>query len=388
MNYQGNLSLRVLSLCWEYPPEIAGGMGVACYKLNEALRAQGVAVEVWQPARRPVGAKLIADTPLPSSYAGYGLEGAVQQFAKECLTRAKSLKVDCIHAHDWLTFPAALALKRITGIPVVAHFHSSEFDRSDVWSNETIELIELDAVREADAVVAVSGLLASTLASSYGSSDQNVRVVYNGFDEAECVVHRLPLAERARRICFVGRLTPQKGLQYFLGLARKVTEQRQDVKFCIVGEGELRVMAELGARDLVAAGALEFLGFRTREEVLALLAGSTALVLPSTSEPFGLAYAEAISVGTPVVATRSCGIAEIVSSAAYVDCFDVDAMARIVSRLIDDPAWGDQMSRLASKELLAWPWQRAANALSLVFQSVKSSDSHLSKIKPLASAFA
>jgi len=325
----------------------------------------------------------------PADYQG-DLVLAAQKYARHCLEIARHERFDVIHAHDWLTFPAGIALAAISGKPLVVHIHSTEYDRAGEGQiHEPIAAIERRGVAAADRVVTVSKYTAAVLSDRYGVAPQKVEVVYNGIDLDEAAIGvpqpapaflravdggtratNPPLVDGQRVVLFLGRLTSQKGPAYFIEAAEKVLAVLQDVHFVVAGSG-----AELGelierTRAADIADRVTFTGFLKGPDVARLFRAADVFVMPSVSEPFGLAPLEAISHDVPVIISNQSGVAEVLPSALKADFWDTDAIAEQIIGLLNDPAEARKTHRKQAEDLASLTWDRAAERVAGVYDQV------------------
>lgn len=368
-------------LGWELPPSITGGLGMACDGLLRGLdEAGGTSVQFmlpsspasfsgYPPTIRLVelddGEKSPRPDSSPDAYAGDSERSS--QYAIAALNALDSVgDFDLIHAHDWLTFDAALHIKRLTGKPLVVHIHSTEHDRSGYHgANAIITELERKGMDTADRIVAVSHYTKEGLVRNYGQAGQKIDVVYNAGAQAETQ----PITPNDGCISFIGRITEQKGPEIFVDAAVRIRETVPDARFVMAGDGNLMPMVRSLVRLLGLAGAFSFPGFINRDEVQRLLHRSRVLVMPSLSEPFGLVALEAIQAGVPVVLSRNCGLSERIKSAVYVDPEDVNAIADATIRLLNDPERARERARAASREAARLTWTESARTLQGVYET-------------------
>ncbi len=348
--------LRVLMLGWEFPPRITGGLGVACAGLAGALRA-----------RVDLTLRLPEDETGDPYATGEGYDGDLWRRVRAFADRAAPGDFDLIHAHDWLTVPAASELSRRTGLPIVLHLHSLELDRSG--ERNRIFLVERAGMRMARRVITVSNYTAGRCEHEYGIPRSKIRPVPNGVSAR---YGGSPGERRSRRVVFIGRMTPQKAPEDFLRMARGVAERVVDAEFVMAGTGEMLDPLKRLAAAMGLEGRIRFPGFLTRNQVMAELSTSAVLCLPSRSEPFGLVALEAAAHGVPAVVTDRCGVAEVLPSARVVPVGDVRAMTSEVASLLVDPVLRGSLGRQARMEAEAASWERAAERVVEVYREVVS----------------
>ena len=292
------------------------------------------------------------------------LLGKIHMYAQRCQRLAGRVDFDVIHAHDWMTFPAAEALAAATAKPMIAHVHATEFDRTGENVNQRVYDTERRGMHLAEVVIAVSHRTRRMLIDRYGVPADKVRVVHNGIEpnKAKTVAYPSRPVRRCKQVLFLGRLTRQKGPGFFVRAAEKVLEQLDDVRFVVAGWGDLapQMVEEVAARGL--GQKMLFAGFLRGADVDRAFREADVYVMPSVSEPFGLTALEAIRNGTPVVISRSSGVAEVLERAAMtVDCWDVDAMARHIVDLLTDSVLAESMCRAGAAALERLTWDPPAN---------------------------
>jgi glycosyltransferase involved in cell wall biosynthesis len=289
------------------------------------------------------------------------LVGKIEEYARRCQQVVEGEEFDVIHAHDWVTFPAAMAIASRSGRPLVVHVHSTEFDRSGERVNPAVREIERLGVHAAGAVIAVSRLTKNVLVERYNLSPTKVRVVYNGIDSDGPPARRPADAGRDKVVLFLGRLTMQKGPEFFIRAAGRVLQKMDGVKFVMAGWGDLGPRAVEQAAAMGLGSSVRFAGFLRGAEVRRAYRMADVYVMPSVSEPFGLTALEAIQNGLPVVLSRSSGVAEVLPRGALkVDFWDVDEMANKIVSLLSRPEMAEDLRRQAEEEARGLTWDRAA----------------------------
>jgi glycosyltransferase involved in cell wall biosynthesis len=291
---------------------------------------------------------------LPGIY-GPDLHAEVLRYAEEAARIAAREEFDVIHAHDWLTFMAGMRAKRASGRPLVLHVHATEFDRSGNGDNGFVVGVERAGLAAADRIVAVSAYTADVLASRYGVPREKLRVVHNAID-ARAPHARWTVAEGDPLVLFAGRITWQKGPDYFVDAAARVAAEMPSVKFAVAGAGDrLRPMMQRVA-DAGLEDRFLFTGFLPPDDLDRLYARADVYVMPSVSEPFGLTALEALQHGTPVIVSRSAGVSEVVRHLLRVQFGDVEDLAsKILSVLLFPPLRSALAARgRADVERLSW----------------------------------
>ncbi|MBL9031117.1 MAG: glycosyltransferase [Phycisphaerae bacterium] len=435
--------MRIVMLGWEFPPFIAGGLGVACYGLTRALdrmghdilfilprpvdRSQASHITLLSPdetgrlvVSRPKGARgfgpsittgefrhvvfrgveasfsspypgfapppplsytasdpiarlaageAVAEmaTPEATSIATSGahysgdLVGDAERYARLVVALARRERFDAIHAHDWLTYPAGIALSRASGRPLVVHVHSTEFDRSGERVNQRLYDIERRGMHAAARVIAVSEYTKSICVKRYGVPEEKVDVVYNGIDrEADQPAPGAQIESRDRIVLFLGRITMQKGPEYFIGAAKRVLEKVENVKFVVAGSGDMTArMIELAAQMGIGHKVL-FTGFLRGRDVERVFRMADCYVMPSVSEPFGIAALEAIHHDVPVIISKQSGVSEVLTHVLKVDFWDVDEMANKIVAVLRHPPLSQTLRHHGPIQLRWLTWDGAA----------------------------
>jgi len=278
---------------------------------------------------------------------------------------------DVIHAHDWLTYMAGIAAKRLSGKPLVVHVHATSFDRSSDNNIDTrVYDIEKRGMEAADRVITVSDLTRNIVITKYGIDPSKVVTVHNAVDFSGRSEIQVERGVKEKVVTFLGRITFQKGPEYFIEAAAKVLKKCNNVRFVMAGSGDMmnrsiRQVARLGISDR-----FHFTGFLRGAEVQKMFALSDVYVMPSVSEPFGISPLEAMRSGVPSVISRQSGAAEVLKYAFKVDFWDVDAMADEIYALLQYPALADFASKYGYDEVNTLKWNNAAAKIKSVYESV------------------
>ena len=303
---------------------------------------------------------------------GANLMEEVARYAMVAAQVAKDLEgqFDVIHAHDWLTYFAGIAAKRVSGKPLVVHMHATEFDRSGENINRRVYAIEKAGMQAADRVIAVSELTRRIVIGKYGIPAEKVVTVHNAvrFGESEDAVPERAVKDKV--VTFLGRITCQKGPDYFVEAAAKVLQRVPEVRFIMAGSGDLmnhvvRRVAQLGIADR-----FHFTGFLKGGEVQRMFRLSDVYVMPSVSEPFGISPLEAMRSGVPVIISRQSGVAEVLDYAIKVNYWDVDALADAIYGLLTYPALGRMFASKGLEEVTGLKWTNAAAKIKTVYETV------------------
>ena len=278
---------------------------------------------------------------------------------------------DVIHAHDWLTYMAGIAAKRLSGKPLVVHVHATSFDRSSDNNIDTrVYDIEKRGMEAADKVITVSDLTRNIVITKYGIDPSKVVTVHNAVDFSGRSDVNVERGVKDKVVTFLGRITFQKGPEYFIEAAAKVLERCDNVRFVMAGSGDMmnrsiRQVARLGISDR-----FHFTGFLRGKEVQEMFALSDVYVMPSVSEPFGISPLEAMRTGVPSVISKQSGAAEVLKYAFKVDFWDVDAMADEIYALLKYPALAKFASKYGFDEVNTLKWNNAAVKIKNVYESV------------------
>lgn len=391
--------MKILMLGWELPPHNSGGLGVACYHLCKSLASSGVDIDFVLPYKSPQKIffmNILAANPITLRQFGsvsncydsasfwhtdttHRVTLSDQQLAYEkgVVRLVRSRKFDIIHAHDWLTFRAALRVQELSGKPFIAHVHSVERDRAGGQvGNPLVREIEQMAFYMADKIIAVSNLTKKAIVKDYGIPADKIEVVHNSMDlgqidqldNANTYVY-LELMKRQgyKVISNIGRLTIQKGLTNLLHAAQQVIDREPKTLFLIVGAGDQYHELITLAADLGISKNVIFVGFQRGKPWRDAFAVADLFVLPSVSEPFGLTPLEAIGYGTPVLLSRQTGVAEVLKHALRVDFWDVNAMANQLVAAVQNEPLRQELWQNAYRELNKMSWQQAADKVADIY---------------------
>ena len=390
-------------LGWELPPHNSGGLGVACFNLCKALAKRDISIEFILPYQAEHGIDFMDITAaIPQDVLEVVKAGAAydsyryvyadgreewhsitdqQQLYEVAVGRIVAKKqFDIIHAHDWLTFRAAIRAKELTGCPVVAHVHSVESDRAGGHrGNPFVREIEEIALHAADRVVAVSDFTRSCIARDYGVPINKIEVIHNSLERDDIVPLEYPLvttyqylaalkAQGWKIVSNIGRLTIQKGLPNLLRAAQLVVEKEPKTMFLLVGGGEQYVELVQLAADLGIGRNVIFTGFQRGKAWRDAYAIADLFVMPSVSEPFGLTPLEAAAYGTPSLISRQSGVAEVLRSALKVDFWDINEMASQIIAAVRYQPLRTELLEGATRELERLSWQHSADKFVELYQ--------------------
>lgn len=308
-------------------------------------------------------------------HGGYGpdLMSEVYRFSRLGGAIAMREDFDVIHAHDWMTYPAGMLAKALTGKPLVVHIHATEYDRSGENINDIVGGIERAGLHAADMVVAVSQLTRKTVIERYGVPPEKVKVVYNAVMRPE-VAHHYEIPDRIKdekRVLFLGRVTFQKGPEYFLEAAKLVLEKIPNARFFMAGSGDMLPQLIRRAGQLRIGHRFNFAGFLRGEQVDRMFALSDLYVMPSVSEPFGITPLEAMLYDVPVLVSKQSGVSEILKHALKADFWDVRDMADKICAVLNHKALADDLVKNCREEMKDIRWGNAADQLLQIYSQVR-----------------
>jgi glycosyltransferase involved in cell wall biosynthesis len=416
---------RILMIGWEYPPHITGGLAIASRGLARALGSLGHKIyfvvpritgdeprdpnvtvigvnskeiplspeelqqflldtmhlygtSVYARPGNPAETRELAAIPMNAMQTiaelqgGYGdrLYSEIQAFAEFVSRIAAHLSFDLIHAHDWMTYPAGLYAAHVSGRPLIAHVHATEFDRSGDHPNQYIYDLERHTFLNCQGVITVSNYTRSILISRYGVPADRIHPVYNAAEFDMQYHGGVSRPVREKIVLFLGRITFQKGPDYFVRAARKVIEEYNNVRFVMVGSGDMyHRMIEMAA-DLGIGRYFHYTGFLKRPDIDRIFRMSDLYVLPSVSEPFGISVLEAMVAGVPVIVSRQSGVAEIIENCIKVNFWDVDEMAHHILRVLRDENLHRQLAEGGRSEALSLSWEESAKKISSIYAKI------------------
>lgn len=393
-------------LGWELPPHHAGGMGIACYQMCKSLSASGVDIEFVLPYqaefnldfmkvtaahRQSVEEVMFAGGVYDSKYfveskvidVGEKLDLKRQHdfFAHNVARLASSTEFDIIHAHDWLTFKAGMLAKKISGKPLIAHVHATQFDQSaGGLGNPEVREIEYSALMMADQVFAVSQYTKNVIVEQYGIDADKIKVVHNSMevedivDDSSNLLKYLEVMKQHgyKVVVNAGRKTLQKGLSHLIDAAALVIANNPKVLFLLVGGGEQQdELMELAAKkgissNVIFEGWLNGTGKPWRDTFRI----ADVFVMPSVSEPFGLAALEAIGYGAPVVISKQSGVAEVLKNCFKVDFWDINQMADMILALVNNPSLASTMWQNSFDEYISQSWEKSAQKMTHSYNEI------------------
>jgi glycogen synthase len=387
--------MRVLMFGWEFPPFKSGGLGTACYDLTKGLSRQGVDVTFVMPVApeganaqfvKIVGANNFSKnvkvrrirsilTPYQSSTSyddalrqvkskagfnkesndiyGRNLFAEVYRYSVAAAEIAEDEGHDVIHVHDWMTYQAGINAKNVSGKPLVAHIHATEFDRTGGNPNQMISHLEYQGLKAADIVIANSNMTKENVIRHYGIDPQKIEVVHWGIDPDNPhygIGHKSPFSDE-KVVLFLGRITIQKGPDYFVEAANKVLKFVPKTKFVIAGSGDMFERMITRADQLGILENFIFTGFLRGADVHKAFQMADLYVMPSVSEPFGLVALESLKNGTPILISKQSGVSEVVSHALKTDFWDVDEMTNKIVNVLLYPELLSELKENSTREV-------------------------------------
>jgi len=424
--------MRVLMFGWEFPPHISGGLGTACYGLTRGMsvipeldilfvvpKAHGDedqsrirlmgAGDVSLDIRAVKDHKFLKDLSyieINSNLVPYTSPEEYDELINKAETMGKRLvettmggqlnftgtygknlyeeitnyaivageialkeEFDIIHSHDWLTYPAGIAAKRASGKPLVIHVHATDFDRSGGKVNPTVFEIEKTGMHLADKIIAVSNLTRNTIIDKYGIHPDKVLTVYNAVDPlSDMEKLQLKRGINDKVVTFLGRITLQKGPEYFVQAAYKVLQKMDSVRFVMAGSGELLEKMINWTAKLGISDRFHYTGFLKGDDVFKMFSLSDVYVMPSVSEPFGISPLEAMQSNVPSIISHQSGVAEILNYAFKVDFWDVDALADAIYGLLNYPSLSEMFKKYGVAEVNDMKWENSGKKVHSIYK--------------------
>ncbi len=413
---------------WEFPPHISGGLGTACYGLTKGLSLNGVEVIFVMPKASgdedqtytkivnasdvevdprhaefytrqgatsyiQVNSRLVPYVGLDDYYnvvnqidsgliesndgkrkyifsGGYGknLMEEVNRYAEIATEIARNEEFDIIHAHDWLTYRAGIAAKRVSGKPLVVHIHATEYDRSGENNrNDIVYNMEREGMSAADSVCAVSDLTRNIVIEKYGIDARKVYTLHNAVVPSDKKVQRDKFVKE-KIVTFLGRVTFQKGPDYFVETAKLVLDKDPNVRFVLAGDGDMMQHIITRVAGLGISDRFHFTGFLRGDDIDKMFGMSDVYVMPSISEPFGISPLEAMRAKVPVVISKQSGVAEVLQHAIKVDFWDINATADAIYGLLHYPALSNLFSVKGAEEVDNLKWENVAKKLKVIYE--------------------
>jgi glycosyltransferase involved in cell wall biosynthesis len=390
---------------WEYPPYKSGGLGTACFGLTKGLKNNNVDVIFVLPAgdrdkadNRYVKMLIASDygsikfigiptilTPYMTSESydtvraekgsrgniyGRNLFQEVMNYARRARIIAEKEEFDIIHCHDWMTYLAGIEAKKASGKKLVVHIHATEFDRTGGnGANEYVYQLEKRGFEAADKIVAVSNFTKNQVVNHYGINPDKIDVVHNAVEKEHNKFQNLQPG-KDKLVLFLGRITLQKGPEYFVYAAKKVLDKMKDVKFVMVGSGDMlermiNLTIDLGINDHFL-----FTGFLEGDDLDKVYSMARLYVMPSVSEPFGITPLESITNGTPVLISKQSGVSEVLTHALKVDFWDVNEIANKMLAVLEHDALHETLKENAQTQVHSISWDKSAKKLLDTYRSV------------------
>ncbi|MHC4126545.1 MAG: glycosyltransferase family 4 protein [Planctomycetota bacterium] len=295
----------------------------------------------------------------------------VYRYALLAAKVASQEQFDIVHAHDWMTYPAGIAVSAISGKPLIVHVHSTEFDRSGENVNQVIYDIERTGLHAADKIIAVSSYTRNLIISRYGVSEDKIEVVHNGVERSgngNWALAETGIKKDEKIVLFLGRITMQKGPEYFLGAAKKVLEVMDNVKFVMAGSGDLMHQAVEMAAGLGIGHKVLFTGFLRGEDVQQIYKMADLYVMPSVSEPFGIAPLEALDNDVPVIISKQSGVSEVLTHALKVDFWDTTEIANKIVAVLKYPPLQMTLKNYGNYEVRKLRWKDSADKCARIYK--------------------
>lgn len=425
--------MKVLMFGWEFPPHISGGLGTACYGLTKGLstfkdidvlfvvpKAYGdedqSTIRLIGAADVPVTKKQIRFDDIQRKIDYYEVESSIipytdpEEFWKLTSTKhsektafietddqgripfsgkygsnlideiynyaivaesiARDNEFDIIHAHDWLAYPAGIAAKKVSGKPLVIHVHATDFDRSGGSVNPKVYSMEREGMEMADKIITVSNLTKRIVIEKYGIDPAKVTTVYNAVEPVN-MESKIALKKgmNEKIVTFLGRITMQKGPEYFVEAAYQVLKRVKNVRFVMAGSGDMMNAMVRRAAQLNITDHFHFTGFLHGDDVFHMFNMSDVYVMPSISEPFGISPLEAMQSDVPVIISKQSGVSEILTHAIKIDFWDINAMADAIHALIKYPVLSETFKKHARTEVDNLQWKRSAKHVREVYNN-------------------
>lgn len=419
--------MKVLMFGWEFPPHISGGLGTACYGLTKGLSKKGVDItfviprlgknpershvrlidytDVLQayPAKETAiwatRLKVMAVESLLEPYVteetylemvkkisrtgeksdvfdlsndyGPNIFESVSRYARIAGLIARQESFDVIHVHDWMTIPAGMEAKYISGKPLVVHIHALEFDRSGIHVNQRIYDIERAGMENADQVITVSHYTKKRIMEYYDIPEGKISVVHNAVSRMESIErYHVKKTPSRKYVLFLGRITFQKGPDYFIEAAKLVLDRTRNTHFIMAGSGDMMPRLIERVSELRMGTNFHFVGFLKGQDVERAFAMSDVYVMPSISEPFGISALEGAIYDVPVIISRQSGVAEVLNHALKVDFWDVRELANKILGVLSYGGIHDEITTNAKKDLRNISWEMAGSKILDVYNNL------------------
>lgn len=423
--------MRVLMFGWEFPPHISGGLGTASYGLTKGMATLDdlevifVVPKAWgdeeQTMVRLIGANKIPVASRKVYYKGFRrplekievsskiipyidpsdfwkvvttettghnlfvqtndngtvdfsgrydnyLMDEINKYAIVASVIAEENEFDVIHAHDWLAYPAGIAAMAVSGKPLVIHVHATDFDRSGGSVNPDVYRIEKNGMDAASKIITVSNLTRDIVINKYNIDPDKVETVYNAVEPVSfCDDMLVSKGFDEKVVTFLGRITLQKGPEYFIEAAYKVLKVMSNVRFVMAGSGDMMERMMRRAAALKITDRFHFTGFLRGADVFKMLEMSDVYIMPSVSEPFGISPLEAMQSSVPVIISKQSGVAEILTHAVKTDFWDIDAMADAIYGILNYPALSRMFIKNGKEEVIRLKWDNSARHVKDIY---------------------
>ena len=393
--------MKVLMFGWEFPPLSSGGLGTACYGLTKSLSKKGVEITFVLPYSGDIDAdflkiipagnvkirnissflqpymssqeykKSLGKKPQPKIY-GSTLFEEVARYTLAAEKIAEEEDFDIIHCHDWMTFGAGIRAKKKKNKPLVLHVHATEHDRTGGHQvNQHVYDLERHGMHKADKVIAVSNFTKTKIMDHYGLPSEKIRVVHNAVDFSQHYYDEdFGIKKTDRIVLFLGRITLQKGPDYFVHAAKKVLGHEKNVKFVIAGSGDMEPFIIEKAAELGIADKVLFAGFLNQDDVERAYKMADIYVMPSVSEPFGITALEAMKYKTPSIVSKQSGVSEVVRHCLKVDFWDVDEMSGKIIALLRYKPLHETLKEDGYFEVKRFSWDTPAEKCIQVYNEL------------------
>ena len=418
---------------WEFPPQITGGLGTACYGITKGLAKQNVKIlfvvpkafgnedksfasiqdaseipskymetdpkEFWKKVLcKEILVKLVPYTtpfdyrrnPEPDALmiksgkyyegpdftpfsGGYGMDlwNEIERYSMVTSLLARRENYDIIHAHDWLTFPAAISAKKISRKPLVVHIHATEFDRNGGNINWDIYDIEKKGMEFSDKIITVSNYTRDIVINRYGIQPGKVVTVHNAIEKTDGPeISGSKQFSDEKVVTFLGRITFQKGPEYFIQAAHKVLQKQGNVRFVMAGSGDLKNKIIMQVKNLGISAKVTFPGFLNNDEIKKLFSMTDLFIMPSVSEPFGISPLEALRAKVPVIISKQSGVSEVIKHAIKVDYWDINALSDAIYGVLNYKTLSNLLTSHGSREVNKLRWEKAGKQILDIYQSL------------------
>lgn len=387
---------------WEFPPLSSGGLGTACYGLTKSLSKKGVEITFVVPysfdidspdfinlisagnikIRKIASAlqpylssqeykKSLGKKSEPKIY-GSTLFDEVHRYTLAAEKIAEEEDFDVIHCHDWMTFGAGIRAKKKKSKPLVLHVHSTEHDRTGGHQvNQYVYDLERNGMHNADKIIAVSNFTKNKIVTHYTVPADKIKVVHNAVDFSQhCHDENFEIKKTDRVVLFLGRVTLQKGPDYFVYAAKKVLEQEKNVKFIIAGSGDMEPFIIEKAAELGVADKVLFAGFLNQDDVERAYKMADMYVMPSVSDPFGITALEAMKNKAPVIVSKQSGVSEVIRHCLKVDFWDVNEISNKIVSLLRYKPLHETLKENAYFEVKKFNWDTPAEKCIEVYNEL------------------